>query len=859
MTEFSYVVTYLSSSTNITNYVERLEVIETGTEEITSAKIRLNANLGQFVTTSSGGATPIIDEYDKIRVQITDEDSNTYDRIFEVDNIIPVENAGEGTVIDVECLGTEQHLQRLDFAKQYYFASAYEASKDIIDIYNDSDAKGTLQPTIEGHNSATTNTLPKWNANTFDFNLREMKFYDALAFIHKQMGGPVEFFGGGDFWEFYFSKHPTDNNKLIFNSVISGLLPASPITISDTVSINPGETEGGIEATPATIVKAWGADDFGSLPVDFSKFHGELEAFSLHPQYISGVTYPTNAIVQRNGIHYKATASTSTAPPSANWTTITRATVLGSSKYSPWTDGRADEWKSSGSNPEPTVHGAATGFNQRGCWDANLVIQDETYYQTWVHVKSTTDNFSVFWKYGAASGGSYRGLRVLVNGAGINGFAGNDRNGTPYTNNVAQYDGSAWVVIHVTSDSERVAIRGEGKVYQRTAGVWSSIHANARENHCFHIYSSCINSAGINSTDNGAGGTYGDTSAIVYTYSYNPFDVVTSAVLTSENYYKIGAWANVVFPLPDNSYNSNTLGELYGNNVTKKEPATIDTNNMHLTHSGKVGFNNNEAEDYGPLTALRLFTKLRWTDGFGALMLEGDFKMRCFCYDTSDNVVVQDFTISFNDVWQDVSLPLNGFQIYRSRIPKSLPNIVPNFLLNELDVLNVFEWKNLKMIGIQLQEVYDDQGRYSPEGTRILSNVILTALGGNSALELSIDGIHFVKPLLAVTDPVTTRPLMGRPLLQPNISNYVQLKNGARSQLEIDRFRHKQFEVTTEGRINLNFSNRFYLSNTQLVSDSDNGANTIELVAKKIKYTITKPASGPGAFLRTITGVKRLQ
>lgn len=46
------------------------------------------------------------------------------------------------------------------------------------------------------------------------------------------------------------------------------------------------------------------------------------------------------------------------------------------------------------------------------------------------------------------------------------------------------------------------------------------------------------------------------------------------------------------------------------------------------------------------------------------------------------------------------------------------------------------------------------------------------------------------------------------------------------------------------------------LENDKLVSDSDNGANTIKLVAKNIEYSITKPLSGPGGLGRRIQGVK---
>ena len=71
------------------------------------------------------------------------------------------------------------------------------------------------------------------------------------------------------------------------------------------------------------------------------------------------------------------------------------------------------------------------------------------------------------------------------------------------------------------------------------------------------------------------------------------------------------------------------------------------------------------------------------------------------------------------------------------------------------------------------------------------------------------------------------------------------------------QFRHQQFDTVTEGLFDINFGDTFYLRNTELVNASDNGDNTIKLVAKNITYTIDKTPQGPGGFLRTITGVKR--
>ena len=100
---------------------------------------------------------------------------------------------------------------------------------------------------------------------------------------------------------------------------------------------------------------------------------------------------------------------------------------------------------------------------------------------------------------------------------------------------------------------------------------------------------------------------------------------------------------------------------------------------------------------------------------------------------------------------------------------------------------------------------------------------------------------------------------------EPLISNHISLVQSNLAKLEITGFRHKQYDIGTEGRFDILFGDSFFLENQFLVNESDkpdNGGtvpNTIKLVAKKIVYTIDKQPQGAGGFLRTITGVKRFE
>ena len=846
---YSLTVFHQDTASDISDLVEDLKITLAATGEIRSAVLSLDNSRGRFTT----GAAKISNE-DTIKVTIIDSASAQKDIIFEVDAKTPRQNIPEGNSAVFEMLATERNLQVVKFTEQFYFADAFDVAKRIIDQYNLN--AGTEQPTISEHNDDTKNKLPKWTANHHLYNLQETFCYDGINELVDSLGASVANAGAGDFFEFTFENDPADDNNLIFRAFSSGENPPTPITITDTVSVNPAPNEGGEDAPTGTLIYAKG-DENGSLPVDTSRFFGIQEAFNLHPQHVSGLEYPADATVQKNEIHYQANTLTSNDPPHADWTVILVEDVLGDLKYSKYTDGQANAWISSGSNPNDGAFGAqgsGVDFDQHGCWDSNLIIVDGDHARFWAKLKTTTDNFDVKYKYSEISTGEFEGLIVLVNGTGTDGFAGNDINGKPYSNSLAKFDGTNWIVIHSFVDDEQCSIIHEGKVYELQSGTWVDISSNTdKGNDPFHVYTACTNNQGINATPKG-GSVYGVQSAVEYQYDYSTFLGFLGNIFTTLDYYKAGAWANIVLaPFPDNSYRGNTLGSLYGNNSTLKQPALLDANNMHYTHSGFVGFNNAESEDFSPLNSVNFWIKMLWTDGLGAKMIEGDFKYRLTLYDIFGNVMVHDFVIGRNDFWEYKSLPVSGFRPYRARLPKRWGNIGPNLILQELEILNQFEWRAVKMACIQWQEAYDDEGRFAPENSRIITSPFFTGAGRTV---LSIDMFHFGKTLTASTPPVTARLKETRTLHFPTIPNYVQLQQSVLAQLEIEQQPHTQFEITTEGALDIDVGDSFYFENEKMVDDSDNGLNTIRLVAKKIILSFTKK-DGQGGFLRTILGVKK--
>lgn len=923
MTDFSYTITHDPGGTpvDITEFTERIELVDIGTGEIRNAKIRFNAQFGRFVTNTFSGTLPIIDEFQKIRIEITDENSNELDMTFEVDNLKPLQNTQQGTVLEVELLGQEQHLMRVPFARQFFFESAFNTTRDIIDFYNDPDSAnaGNGQPVISGQSASFAdgggNDASKTTANDYTFNIVELKAYDGLVQVADRQGSSVASGGAGDFKDVTFI---TDDNDSTFNTIklqafSSGNHPdqVSIPTITDSLSVNPGEEEGGIEATKGTVTGTWGTDSFGTLPFQNSDFQGALEAWALFPAHDPNLFYVFDSIVlipsaedtQGDREHFKVinVNGTATQPPSADWVQYFFTDFLDNEvgmvvrEYSKWTHLLDQEWKNSGSNPQNTGYGTGVpSFDDLGCWDSNLVVTDGKFFRTWVEVRAvdvSAINGNYFYTGVSSTPNLYRGFRVLVDTSIGTPVAPLDN--AAFADNVVQIDAAGnFVLFRTMTDDSFVAVMGEdnapadgGRVFQKQSGTWVDVSGENQFNDCFHPVSSIFLTQGFNDKDDGGGSNFGFESAIRYEWRLSIGDS-SQAITNQPRFYRAGAWANFKIPFPTNRFNGvSEIGNQFGDRQVgfpKKEPATMDSNNMHFTSGGEIGFNNVNSEDLGPLDEIVFKTKFEFrqnTDGSGALVPRGNLPCRCTCYDTSDNVVVQDFTIGFNNLWEEIRLPLRDFQIYRARAPWSVGDIFQSIFLQELEILNVFEWKNWKMMSFQWTAPYDEQGRYVPwltknnifpSGEEILAAPSLL-FAVNFNIKWDFDLFQMSKPLLSLSDPITgagERAMFPDFFEEPFISNKFQLDQSNQAMLEISQFRHQQFDVTTTGRLDLFFGYSFFLENSQLVNRADRGAvpedanngdpNTIKLVVKRHVIVIDKPPTGPGGFLSTFTGVKRL-
>ena len=954
---------------------------DTGSGEVNECELVLSAKGGKYITTGV-----IIDKFDRIRIEISDLGSSSYDRYFEVTDIIPTQTKTEGSQLTLSCVGIEYNTKVIHYARRDWFENAFDVAQKIGECYEANN--GSRQPTLARHTIAYSavneygNDLPKWTNNHYEFGASEESCYNRWMDLTTLLGGAVTNGGVGDFYELGFdTPGVNDIDMAIFTSgkrQWDGNNPANDalgIVIENTTSINVSEQEGGIANPTGTKSAAWGSPVHGSLPLGFSKYAGHELEFAFRPQWQTSTLYLVGAKVidVTTSKHYECNtehtshSSVMSGDLATKWTLIDMSSEFGDTiQYSPWTDDKAVLWANAGVNPDavstPPSWATAQAYtigdilkgtgstrylvikkhtsgvlatdlnaenlvvcdnallgNGAGFFDSNVVVRDDgVMFRTWVNevIGDTTysgtkdQDPSVEYKHSDLLHNP-TGHRILNVSAVAGALTGNDNRGKAFIDAVcswsekrAQGEGGQWEVLYEqptsTLNHMQVFDMKDRKIWEwnDSTSEWEdkTTDGNYRSDECCHEWKSICNVQGsdprpakTSTTPFNEDSQDYDTnkrSAVEVCYE---FGTVGNVFVSSSADAKKGAWINFAFPFPLSSYNgiSEGVGDIYGGGTNEgsngiTEPSLLDTQNMTWTSDGKIGFNHTTSEELGPISTMSFNMRVLINDANGGAA-GGIAQVRCFMIDTKDNIVIQDYDMKFTDAlgpgrgFQSVNLPISGFTAFRGRVPKTWDLRFGSLALGieipiqELDVQDVFNFHSIKYIGFQVQDFYDDEGRFDPQRElQEFTNVgTMVSLGGT--IRMAVDAFHFKKVLLAISGQPSVQNIEPEFIQRPNIMSYTQLKNEVNSELEIEQFRHKEFNFQTSGNsiFNIRFGDTFFLKNTELVSDADytettlgagdGTAGTVRLVAKRIEYHLTKPTSGPGGITRSIKGVKRFE
>ena len=807
-------------------------VTDTGGLETNSAELVLNSPRGEFLTVD-----PVIEDFDHFRVELTDDDGNTYDREFQYmpqDGAMKIdETAATGRLITLNLLGIEAHLQRVNYLGIHRWSDPHTVARAILKDYNSN--KGAGQPEVDEDDAARTdgmNRLPVHTSNTYAYAETALACWDRLQQVVTSLGAPPADGGLLDFFTHSYETGGSEYNKLTFKSHSLGSTPDAPVVITEGVlSSAEDDRETGKSPAEATRVIGFFERDAGTLPVDFQKFQGLVERHSNLPYWRRDVAYRRGEQVRfplpgqnvgdpRLPVFEAITDTAAGTPPNTTtaWRQISYQQFVGTVQYSPWTDDKRETWINMGADP------TSSGFLQRSMPDFNRAVVLQDYFSVPVDAVATRME-DVPAQILFPGRRPYKGLTVLVNGTGDGAFAG-------FSNQIVIHDGTRWrTKYRIESDTNNafaVDYSG-GNTYVCTGGTWSRTgYGDAAQS--MHLYDSIENVQGIVPSSHTDGMATNQRSAIEVTYrslalsgddlqrlfqqgptaaeidyaDYTGSDTIRSKYYTwvrdEEGRFRVvrgageakhnAATLRLAFPFPVSTYNGigEDVGELYG---ALPDPVTIDAVNNAVTPDGNRGFNHADSEALGRLGSLDFGIKLdrrRITAGVvGNLIDEANFRIRCCLRDIWDRLVIQDFTLNFHDKWEVVSLPLSGFTPYVPVRPESSAAIRAFVPPQQVEALDLFDWHNIKDITwTDISQHYDEHGRFEPLDWRSEEVRAFDVVGDAVALVRTLLAA-FLEGVEVVADAVT-----GDFIEIPDVD-----KNGTQTKLAIDAPRFSKELVVT--------------------------------------------------------------
>ncbi len=889
-TNYTYKVTLIpkqggyASETEITDFVLGLPALtDTGGVEFNSGRIELRSPFGEFLTVA-----PILKDNDHIRVVITDEGGNTYDREFEyapLDQSLEIsESKGAGRIITLNVEGIEYHTGKVHYIKPIYRDSGFNTAKDIGDIYNVS--KGSDQPTMVNHG---TNGLPKTLIHAYPYADTPTPCKDRFYDLATSFGAPPEAGGIQDFFTVGFDTGGGTFNQIGLVMKSLGSTPASPILIEEgTLATDEDDRQTSLSPAEANrIIGQFGAEQ-GSLPTGFEKFVGLNLRHRFLPYWDNTVAYfekeqvrdPSNTDVFYPAYEAKIAVPAGTALSNTTyWQPINYFRYVGETQYSPWTHFKSTQWKNNGVDPGDTTTWG------RAMPDFNLAIHTDDFFRTTVDY--VANNFSSVPNELLYPGREpYRGFRVLVN----------DGEGTefsPFTNAVVQYDGSAWRVRYQFSSANTQAqvidmCTGNAFAFAGTRFV-QDFNSHTRD--CLHPYNGLENVTGyVSGADSMINNIH---SAIEVTYNIpsgvgwlvlsaldiafsSPTSIQAQQIATIQNggygkmlnwqykvgglvvstqtnffginrhFYRAGVSLHMRFPFPTTTFGGigEDVGELYGgSNATGREPATIDVQNNHFTHDGKRGYNTTSSDDLGQMHGIGFAMRIRVSDIVtDNLDSSANMAVRCAIRDTSDHVIYQDFIVPFNNLWSSQILPFSGFKPYRAVKPRDFKDIIVP--VQQVEEFDEFEWNNIKDVTWTMLRAYDDAGRFNVLGSQAesvlagITNIlnlpntdIISAFVGRR-VRMAIDGVRFVKHLIVVSDP-DPKINQEKVINLPDIIDRSSAEYFIKSEEERLKFPKRELIIDVRGRCDIKYGDSIRYKNEQVF-----GTDPLLLAVQRVEHSI---------------------
>jgi len=614
--------------------------------------------------------------------------------------------------------------------------------------------------------------------------------------------------------------------------------------------------------------------------------------FTKSALYNAGTTYSKDILVRFGEASYKSLEAGNLGnQPDLSPTKWIEIFYQVGVDYSPLTKDKAQYWINAGAG---WIHANSVNNNLTGVVDHNVVIKDDLHNRTWVDtVEANSGNLAG--KNVLKNGQPFDTLRVLVNTTGVGDFAGNDPNNVPFANNIAEYrtdvgqGGPNWFVFRVSrTDDEVFSYReGESWTWQPCDAVGAHVDGAGQcligvtpQNRStvwvkgsyildklfgligdFGIFTVNQNFTCVHPLARNPGGEIklgneeiipelGSTTSAVFA-EFDPQDISANSRMPYSFYMGL----NFAFPWPRNNnaipHGSVSIGE-------KIDLPTMDFFNMHLTHEAKREWFGPQVEDYYPIQGFAWFEKVFERQALtNFTKLAGDYNFDLWLVDRNDNKVTMSYVHSVNNIVTPQDTPIG-----KAKIQRSVPGIATFVGAKQPEILDIFDWRNVVRGGIENTDVFDEQGRYRYAGLGLtVALPFPSRFSDANLLKLSIDAFRMTKPLVA-TNVRTIKPdrnIEPKKLREEEIISYAQLRGFVESSELIFNFQRDEYPLKTQLRCDIPFGDPVYYEDNEVIDETTDGKpNTIKAVANKIIYSISKPAAGPGGFLRTVELVTRL-
>lgn len=610
-----------------------------------------------------------------------------------------------------------------------------------------------------------------------------------------------------------------------------------------------------------------------------------VRTFTLPSVYSAVTAYSKNDLVVFEGVAYK---SISPIPNQGNqpdisltqWRIIKFAPA---NEYSPLTRNKAQYFVNAGGG---WLSAGTAASNLTAVVDHNVIIKDDKHNRTWVDIFQVDSNLLP--SQVLKGGNPFDTLRVLVNGVGAGDFAGNDPRGTAFDNNIAEFvgefgAGGAWFVFRESKTDDEVYSFREGVswIYKPCEGLGSFVDGagacqigarnagwvkgayflidipgigkigqffSLRQFDCVHPVKRNTASGIIEYGNEQIMDEEGSAvSAVFANFAPNIFGTPESNHPQSY-YYGL----NIAFPWPRNS-NGIPFGA-----VTVGEQIAIeafDLLNMHQTHTKSREWFGPEVEDFYPIQGFAWMELIQDIISLGIFNPAGDYSNQLWLADRKDNKITIEYTHGHNDVTSPQDAPLA-----KQKVQRSIPGVASFIPGQEVEVLDIFDFRSVVRGGIENKDVFDSDGRYIPAFT--ILNGLTTRFFATIKLHFAIDAFRMIKPLVATNVRANGKPVRNiepEKLIENTIISYAQLKNFVESKETVFNFEREEYPLKRNGRGDVDFGDPFYYKDPELIDESDDSLpNTRKLVADQIILSLSKPAEGPGGYIETVHGITRI-